>query len=276
MVKEKTTGSLVIVGCGLHPGHMTLETESQIKSAELVLVVAPNPLSIQHLRQLNPKVENLGRFYCPDLTRLQTYHQMADYIVAQVQSGKDVCCVFYGHPGIFVLATHLAYSQLKKRNLAVKMLPGISADACLFADLNIDPAETGCQSYEATQFLLTERQIDTCAGLILWQIGLVGEHTLKQQQPGKHGLAALTKLLKEYYPADHKVCLYQAPTIPGFAPEICWLALEQLQQQNITTSMTLYIPPATDLVFAKDRLLWLGITEQELTAWETDKVEIHE
>jgi len=29
------------------------------------------------------------------------------------------------------------------------MLPGISAEDCLVADLGIDPASSGCQSYEA-------------------------------------------------------------------------------------------------------------------------------
>jgi hypothetical protein len=38
------------------------------------------------------------------------------------------------------------------------MLPGISAEDCLFADLGIDPGMIGCQSFEATDsitFLLT-------------------------------------------------------------------------------------------------------------------------
>jgi hypothetical protein len=37
------------------------------------------------------------------------------------------------------------------------MLPGISAEDCLFADLGIDPGIYGCQSYEATDFLANGR-----------------------------------------------------------------------------------------------------------------------
>ncbi|MCW9015510.1 MAG: SAM-dependent methyltransferase, partial [Kangiellaceae bacterium] len=171
-------GRLTIVGCGLHPGHMTMETESHIKNADIVLVVAPNPLSIQHIRQLNPNVENLGLLYEGDVNRLQTYHLMADRMVELASHGQNVCAIYYGHPGIFVLSTHMAREQLEEADIPVTMLPGISADACLFADLNLDPATTGCQSYEATQFLLSKRSIDTGASLILWQVGLVGEHTL--------------------------------------------------------------------------------------------------
>ena len=273
-MRNLKNGSLVIAGCGLHPGHMTLETQSAIKSAEKVLVVAPNPLSIQHIRQLNAKAENLGRFYEGDVTRLETYHLMANHMVMLVEQGFKVCTIFYGHPGIFVLSTHMAYDKLIALGHEVKMLPGISADACLFADLNIDPASTGCQSFEATQFLLTERNIDNGAALIIWQIGLVGEHTLKKQAPGELGLKAITKLLSQTYPSDHKVCLYQAPTLPGFAPQIDWLKLEDLPLANVPTTTTLFIPACREIVFAKDRLQWLGLTEQDLSAWDEPTEEV--
>jgi len=51
------------------------------------------------------------------------------------------------------------------------MLPGISAEECLFADRGIDPAQTGACSFEATDFLVHHRQpiadleLDAC----LWR-----------------------------------------------------------------------------------------------------------
>ena len=261
-------GRLTIVGCGLHPGHMTMETESHIKNADIVLVVAPNPLSIQHICQLNPVVENLGLLYEGDVNRLQTYHLMADRMVELASQGQNVCAIYYGHPGIFVLSTHMAMERLEEAGIPVNMLPGISADACLFADLNMDPATTGCQSYEATQFLLSERSIDTGAALILWQVGLVGEHTLKGQKPGKHGLAALTRLLKQDYPGNHKMCIYEAPTLPGFEPHIDWMTLDELANAQVSSISTLVIPPASELKFAKERLAWLHITNEDLSAWD--------
>ncbi|TQV85802.1 SAM-dependent methyltransferase [Aliikangiella coralliicola] len=261
-------GSLVIAGCGLHPGHMTLETQSHIQHADIVLVVAPNALSVQQIRALNPNIENLGLLYKEDTTRLQTYYLMVDRMEELVQSGKKVCTIYYGHPGIFVLSTHIARDRLEQQGYSVKMLPGISADACLFADLNLDPATTGCQAYESTQFLLTARDIDNGAALILWQIGLVGEHTLKLQQPGKRGLSAITRLLMEHYPSDHKVCLYEAPTLPGFDPRIDWIELEDLPAASVKSITTLVVPSYSELNFAKERLEWLGLTEADLSAWD--------
>ena len=66
------------------------------------------------------------------------------------------------------------------------MLPGISAEDCLFADLGVDPAEAGCQSYEATRFLERRPAIEPRAALILWQIGVVGSanHSAEPVAPG--------------------------------------------------------------------------------------------
>lgn len=261
-------GSLTIVGCGLHPGQMTIEAKSYIENADLVLVVAPNALSIQQIRQLNANIENLGKYYEEGVTRRQTYRKMALRMVETVKQGLQVCTVFYGHPGIFVLSTHKAQHALEAEGYRVSMLPGISADASLYADLNIDPATSGCQAYEATQFLLTRRTVDTAAGLILWQIGLVGEHTLQVQAPGKLGLTAITKLLLGDYPPEHQVCIYEASTLPGFEPRKDWIALKDLINAATKSISTLYIPPCSELEFVPERLSWLGLEDEDLAAWD--------
>jgi len=39
------------------------------------------------------------------------------------------------------------------------MLPGISAEDCLFADIGVDPGIYGCQSFEATDLFVNESLI---------------------------------------------------------------------------------------------------------------------
>jgi uroporphyrin-III C-methyltransferase len=272
---QQKSGQLIIAGCGLHPGHMTLETQQHIKQAEVVMLVCPNPLSIQHILSLNPNTINLGKHYSKDTSRLETYRLMAKQMADAVRLGQKVCAVFYGHPGIFVLSTHLAMRKLQNEGYFARMLPGISADACLYADLNIDPASTGNQSYEATQLLLTKRTIDPCADMLIWQIGLAGEMSLKKQQPGEKGLEAMVKLLSDYYPLDHKVCIYRAPTLPGFEPRIDWIELQLLPAQDVPSSTTLYVPAFKPLSFAEARLKWLGVTTEDIESWD-DSVEAFE
>ncbi|BDX06794.1 SAM-dependent methyltransferase [Planctobacterium marinum] len=261
-------GSLTIAGCGLHPGHMTLETESLIKNAEKVLLVAPNPLSIQHIISLNSTTEHLGKYYNEDgISRPDIYKKMAKHIIDLVRSGVQVVTIFYGHPGVFVTSTRLASDVLKQEGYPVKMLPGIAADACLYADLDLDPADTGCQSYEATRFLLTKRTPDTSAALILWQLGLTGEHTSDHFKPGEQGLKALSKLLQEYYPAEHMICIYEAPTLPGFQPRKDWIAIRELSEAEVSVISTLYVPACNESVFAQERLEWLGISITDIDHW---------
>lgn len=262
-------GSLTIAGCGLHPGHMTLETKALIENAEKVLLVAPNPLSVQHIIGLNSNTEHLGRFYNEKgISRPEIYHKMAMYMVGLVRGGSNVVTIFYGHPGVFVTSTREASQILRKENYKVNMLPGISADACLFADFDLDPADTGCQSHEATRFLLTNVKVDPTSALILWQLGLTGEHTNSKFKPGQKGLEALCKRLLEYYPEDHKVCIYEAPTLPGFDARKDWITIQELVNAEIGVISTLLVPAAFAPEFVDDRLDWLGLEKSDTRFWE--------
>lgn len=265
---SQNKGRLTIAGCGLHPGHMTLETINLIKSADKVLVVCPNPLSIAQIMELNQNAENLGRFYDMGYSRPQIYREISKYIVEVVTQGFDVCVIFYGHPGVFVTSTRTATQVLKNEGYDVKMLPGISADACLYAELDLDPADTGCQSYECSRFLLTEREVDNSAALILWQLGLTGEHSLEKFEPGKHGLEALTKLLLQSYDKSHKVCLYETSTLPGFEPRTDWVPLSELPKQSVNEITTLFVPACKSPSFAQNRLSWLGLDSQDIEHWQ--------
>ena len=60
--------------------------------------------------------------------------------------------------------------QARAEGFNARMLPGISAEDCLFANLGADPGTHGCQSFEATSFLLRKPKFDTLTHLILWQI----------------------------------------------------------------------------------------------------------
>ena len=95
-------------------------------------------------------------------------------MLREVRAGLDVVGVFYGHPGVFVAPSHRALAIAKEEGYKARMLPGISAEDCLYADLGIDPANPGCLIYEASDFLITERPVNINSHLILFQVGCVG------------------------------------------------------------------------------------------------------
>jgi hypothetical protein len=100
------------------------------------------------------------------------------------------------------------------------MLPGISSEDCLFADLGVDPAVGGCQSHEATDFMLNAINIEPSSQLVLWQIGTLGDWTYKTQSYDIRSMPLLVKKLARVYPLTHIVTVYEAPMFPGVEPLI--------------------------------------------------------
>jgi hypothetical protein len=123
------------------------------------------------------------------------------------------------------------------------MLPGVSAEDCLFSDLGLDPGPDGCQSYEATGFLLRQNRYDPTAALVLWQIGAIGVTTYSSDEdPVRRGLGVLTKALMREYPKDHRVIVYEASPYPVCSPRVDEIALEELPGTEVCGISTLYVP----------------------------------
>jgi uroporphyrin-III C-methyltransferase len=240
----KRQGSLVVVGTGLKlAGQCTLEARSWINTADVVYSMASNIVMQKWIETLNPNTISLQNLYHKDRRRSDTYQLMTSTIVDAVRSGNLVCAVFYGHPGFFVRPSHQAITQLRKEGYQATMLPGISAEDCLFADLGIDPGAVGCQSYEAQDFFLYARQPDTTAAMILWQLAFVGDRTLLEFESDPKRLKLLVDVLLQRYPGGHLVTLYEAATIPIFEPRMEVVRLDQLHLSGVTSASTLYIPP---------------------------------
>lgn len=246
-------GSLVVVGTGINTlAQCSLETKAYIEQAERVLVHIPDPLGMSWIRELNANIVDLQACYRQGGDRAKAYELMVQAIVTPVRDGAKVVAVFYGHPGVFVYPSHEAIRRLRAEGFSAEMRPGISAEDCLFADLGVDPASSGCAQYEATAFLFYQRRIDTCAGLILWQIGVLGDVTLQELQPRAQALQVLSERLLQDYPGSHPAVIYEAPTLPLFAPRMEFVTIASLAKAELTPVSTLYVPalgrPLADVV----------------------------
>ena len=236
-------GSLVVVGTGISvSGQMTLVTMNHIKQADIVYVAIPNKPGMEFVKSLNPNTHSLTDLYEQDKPRAHTYKEMMQRIVEKVEAGFNVCAAFYGHPGVFVDPSHDAIAYLKTQGFKVLMEPGISAEDCLFADLGIDPATYGCQSYEATQFLLRKHTVNPYMTQIIWQAFSVGEFTSATAFSNQNAFALLLDKLLNYYPASHKAIIYEARTSPLFATNIEFCALNKLRIEKLNAVSTIVIP----------------------------------
>jgi uncharacterized protein YabN with tetrapyrrole methylase and pyrophosphatase domain len=238
--------SLIVVGTGIRAvGQLTIEAMAWIRKAEKVLYVVADPVAEDIVRQLNPTgAESLAGLYAEGKPRTVTYEEMVEQILACVRGGAVTCVAAYGHPGVFAYPAHEAIRRARAEGYAAKMLPGISAEDCLFADLGIDPSTNGCASFEATDFLMNGRTIDPTSSVILWQIGVVGDWTFRTNGYDLSALPILAERLCEYYPPDHLAFLYEAAVHWGCEPLIRPVSVASLPQSAPSPLSTLYIPPA--------------------------------
>jgi uncharacterized protein YabN with tetrapyrrole methylase and pyrophosphatase domain len=242
----KHRGSLVVVGTGIRTvGHLTMEAVAWIKQADKVLYVVGDPVAEAMLKKLNPGgAESLTVMYAEGKQRIETYNEMVERTLECIRAGMLTCMACYGHPGVFVYPSHESIRRARAEGYSARMLPGISSEDCLFADLGVDPGIGGCQSYEATDFLLNGRVIDPSSSVILWQIGVVGDATFKAAGYDLSAMPLLVERLLAIYPASHPMYLYEAAVFHGCDPIIRPITAVELANGPLSAGNTLYIPPA--------------------------------
>jgi hypothetical protein len=241
-------GSLACVGMGMTLGsHLTPLARSHIEQADVVFAALSDGIVEIWLERMHPDVRSLQPYYAEGKSRMKTYRQWVELMMTEVRAGKNVCSVFYGHPGIFAWSPHKAIEVARAEGFAAHMEPGISAEDCLYADLGIDPGRFGCQHFEASQLLFYERRIDPTGYLVLWQVGLVGDRSLARFEAGSPYRQVLVDLLGQDYPLDHEVIIYRGATLPIEKPRIRRVALRDLPHVLLTAEETVVLPPAKAL-----------------------------
>ena len=241
-------GSVACVGLGMTLGsHLSPLARSHIEQADVVFAGLSDGIVELWLQRMHPDVRSLQPYYAEGKSRMVTYRQWVELMMTEVRAGKKVCGVFYGHPGIFAWSPHKVIEVARAEGFEAHMEPGISAEDCLYADLGIDPGRFGCQHFEASQLLFYERRIDPTGYLVLWQVGLVGDLSLKRFSTGAAYRQVLVDLLSQDYPLDHEVIIYRGATLPIEKPRIHRLALRDLPNAKLTAEETVVLPPAAPL-----------------------------
>ena len=132
---------LIVVGTGIRTtGQLTIETIACMQRADQLFYVVADPIAEEVIRRLCPDgAESLYGLYGEGKPRPQTYQEMVDRVLASVRAGQRTVAAFYGHPGVFAYSLHESIRRARAEGYRARMLPGISAEDCLFADLGVDP-----------------------------------------------------------------------------------------------------------------------------------------
>ncbi|HAT9101467.1 TPA: methylase [Legionella pneumophila subsp. pneumophila] len=252
---------LIVVGSGIKSiSHLTEETKRVIQSADKVLYLINEDNLKQWIQREAKNSESLDSIYFSCEKRIEAYQALTNHIIEEYKKVSILCVVFYGHPTVFADSALNAVRQIKENGGEAIILPAVSAQDCLFSDLEIDPGDQGCFSIEATELVLFERPIDVHAHLLLWQVANFGRTDAKEA----HNLSILKDYLSDYYPADYSICLYEAPSLPTYTPRIEWIPLCYIDQSVISSITTVYIPPIEKKEISNKYLKLLNLTIDDL------------
>lgn len=234
---------LVISGCGIKAiSHFSREFEASIKHADIVLSLVNEPIVKEWIDKNSKKHVLLNDIYFDDEDRGVIYKNISDRIVSYLEQYDYVCTAFYGHPTVYCAPGLAAIAKLDKIGVDTEILPGISAQDSMFADLRVDPGEGGCFSVDATDLVKYERIFDTRSNVIVWQISMLGNKGVKQKCNQK-SLFVLQSYLERFYSKKQSVYLYEASIYPNMKSHIRKLTLAELGSSQVSTITSLYIPP---------------------------------
>lgn len=258
------SGSIACVGLGMTLGsHLSPLARSHIEQADVVFAAVSDGIVEKWLERMHPDVRSLQPYYGKgEKPRIQTYREWVEVMMAEVRAGKNTCAVFYGHPGVFAWSPHEVIKVARAEGYPAHMEPGISAEDCLYADVGIDPGRHGCQHYEASQLVFYKVPINPTACLVLWQVGLVGDRSLKRFSTGPEYRQVLVDVLSQYYPLDHEVIIYRGATLPIQQPRIRRVPLRDIPTTDLTAEETVILPPASPMIPNRELLKRLAALDR--------------
>lgn len=236
---------LTVAGTGYNvAGHVTPETRAAMEGADRLFYLMTDSATVAWIHDVSPDAVSLHDCYREGGPGVAASHEMAERIVAPLAEGLRVCALFAGHPAIGMHTVHEAIRRARERGHRTRVLPAVSFEDCLVADLGVDPGQLGRALFEATDFVLHPRPVDTGAALVLIQVGAIGERRYRTgREPAREGLRLLREVLERHYPPEHEVVLYEASQLPVSEPRIVRLPLHELPDGPVRVATTLYVPP---------------------------------
>lgn len=135
---------LIVVGSGIKSiSHLTEETKRVIQSADKVLYLINEDNLKQWIQREAKNSESLDSIYFSFEKRIEAYQALTNHIIEEYKKVSILCVVFYGHPTVFADSALNAVRQIKENGGETIILPAVSAQDCLFSDLEIDPGDQG-------------------------------------------------------------------------------------------------------------------------------------
>lgn len=257
--KHNGPGSLIVVDIGITAvNHVTIEGQRWIEQSDRVLYFGADPVAERWIGTRNAKLVSLNSFADPSKSALQIVNELVEQTLEYVRAGLSVCAAYHRHSAAASHAAHESMRKCRAEGYRAAMLPGISLEDSLIADLALELRRTGCQIFDCCDFLEQRRQPDMAAGLILWLPSLV-----RDANSGANGDLircdpALAAVLCAAYGPDHEVVLHGPARYAVCDPVIHRCRVGELSRADITAVSSLYVPPKKAPSVQSDALRSIG------------------
>ncbi len=200
--------------------HVTVEAQGWIKHADKVFCWGVDPVTERWIAGLNGNMQSL-----------ENAKALGDRAFEFLRVGLTVCAV-HG-TGSAPWRDEIRICRAEGHRAVI--VPGISAEDCLFSDLGIDPLRDGVQIYKATNFLALRRVPDVSAGLLLRLAGCTAD------QAGAACHPSLVEVLAARYGTEHEAILYEPARYSICDPLIRRCRIGDLADAVVTDQMSLYV-----------------------------------
>ncbi|WP_372909694.1 SAM-dependent methyltransferase [Salinigranum sp.] len=268
-----------VVGTGMVGyAQLTREVESAFAESEAVyLLDTTGPTNKYIEEEFGADVYNLGELYEEGTDRRETYDRMADVVLSAAEEAQGpVTFALYGHPMIFVNPSRQVVDRGTDRGLKVDVLPGISSLDAVFCDAGFDPAENGLQTFEATDLLVREWELNPEVPAMIWQVSVVEttRHTERESRPGR--FTRFREYLERFYPADHTAHLLQTAIFPVADSKDIPVEIGRLEERTEALNngyYILYIPPVRERSVQNEELAEKVKSREHLEEITADDVE---
>ncbi len=231
----------VIHVVGLGPGPMdliTMRTMEKLRGAEEVLVRTSHHPCVSELEGKGVRTRYLDHLYELTESLDETYHRIAEEVLAVAKEKGEVVYATPGHP----LVAERSVQILLREDVEVVIHPAVSFLDSVFAALRWDPVE-GMTLEEASRLLEKgPLAIDSRRAILLCQV----EDRIMASE--------VKALLLEVYPPDHSVAVVSGEADGGERVE--WVALEELDRADRFHHLTsLFLPALPETVIYDFRRL---------------------
>ncbi|MDP2025623.1 SAM-dependent methyltransferase [Sulfuriferula sp.] len=239
---------ITIVGLGMRSiDQLTREAERALLQANQVFLIESSFGLKEYLLSKGAKVNDLLHLYAEGKNRLETYKEMSNMVIEGAIRNGPVAFGLYGHPTVFAFPPFVVKEVAESLGLTVDVIPGISSMDCIFAELMIDPANCGLQMFEATDLLLTRKQLQTDVQTLIWQVGVLetGLYSTKPSSPKRY--EKFIEYLSQYFPLHHPCTAIYCTDHPALPSSIYRFPLGKMGEfsEQLHGGFTIFLPPVT-------------------------------